>query len=163
MADDRHYIGGSYYRICDRTGFKVRAEKTNKQWNNRIVRDKSWEPRQPQDLVRGTVDDQSVSEPRPRQIDTFIGPLGTVTAVAANAGANSMVLQNSLRMYAGDTLSVMMGNGQNGLFTLTAVNWETGVVNFLPALPYYTPSNAYVVDITAYSQPDLYESGGTDD
>ena len=66
MADDKHYVPGDFYRICDRTGFKIRSGKTKKEWNGRIVRKESWEPRQPQDLVRGIADYQAVPEPRPR-------------------------------------------------------------------------------------------------
>lgn len=73
MADDRHYIPGSWYRLDERTGFKVRAEKTRKEWTGRIVRDQSWEARQPQDFVRGVRDDQTVPEPRPRQPNVFVG------------------------------------------------------------------------------------------
>ena len=52
MADDKHYVPGTFYRICDMTGFKVRSFRTKKQWNNIIVRDQSWEARQPQDFVQ---------------------------------------------------------------------------------------------------------------
>jgi hypothetical protein len=72
MADDKHYVPGDFYRICDRTGFKVRASKTRKQWDNLIVRLESFEPRQPQDFVRGVPDNQTVPEPRPHQKDIFI-------------------------------------------------------------------------------------------
>ncbi len=72
MADDKHYVPGSFYRICDITGFKVRAERTHKMWSGTIRRIQSWEPRQPQDFVKGVRDDQAVSDPRPRQIDRFI-------------------------------------------------------------------------------------------
>ena len=72
MADDKHYEPGSFYRICDRTGFKVRAGRTRKEWTGRIVRDQSFEMRQPQDFVKGVVDYQAVPDPRPRQRDLFI-------------------------------------------------------------------------------------------
>jgi hypothetical protein len=80
MADDRHYVPGDYYRIDDRTGFKVRAARTRKEWNGLIVRTRSWEPRQPQDLVRGVRDNQTVPEARPRSPDVFIGVKTTLTA-----------------------------------------------------------------------------------
>lgn len=72
MADDKHYVPGDFYRIDDKTGFKVRANRTRKEWTNMIVRDQSFEYRQPQDFVRGVIDDQNVPEPRPRQHDVFI-------------------------------------------------------------------------------------------
>lgn len=72
MTDDKRYVAGTFYRICDRTGFKVRSYNTQKQWNNLIVRDRSFEMRQPQDFVTGVRDDQTVWDPRPRQVDRFI-------------------------------------------------------------------------------------------
>lgn len=72
MADDKHYVPGSFYRICDRTGFKVRAGRTRKEWTGRIVRTQSFEMRQPQDFVKGVVDYQAVPDPRPRQTNRFI-------------------------------------------------------------------------------------------
>lgn len=71
-AKEWRYVPGDFYRICDRTGFKVRASRTKKEWNGLIVRDKSWEPRHPQDFVRGRIDPQVVPEPRPRQQNRFI-------------------------------------------------------------------------------------------
>ena len=72
MGAELHYRPGSFYRVDARTGFVTRAERTRKEWTGQIVRDRSWEPRQPQDFVRGTVDNQTVPEPRPRPIDVFV-------------------------------------------------------------------------------------------
>jgi hypothetical protein len=75
MADDRHYVPGDFYRICDRTGFKVRAGKTRKEWTGIIVRSDVWEARHPQDFVRGTRDDQRVPDARPRPANKTTRPL----------------------------------------------------------------------------------------
>lgn len=74
MATELWYKPGSFYRICDRTGFSVRAGNTRQEWTNNIVRTQSFEFRQPQDLVRGVVDDQSVPQARPRQPNIFVQP-----------------------------------------------------------------------------------------
>lgn len=79
MADDRHFVGGDYYRICDRTGYKVRARKTKREWTGNIVREQSFELRQPQDFVRGRKDPQTVPLPRPRQTDIFVDPQFRIT------------------------------------------------------------------------------------
>lgn len=60
------YKPGSFYRIDDRTGFKTRAEDMRREWDNLLVREKSFEMRQPQDFVTGVVDDQNVPFARPR-------------------------------------------------------------------------------------------------
>src|SRR4051812_30721467 len=74
MADDNHYVPGSFYRICDRTGFKYRADRTRKEWNNLIVYERVWEERQPQDYVRGVQDNQTVPQPRPQGQNIYIYP-----------------------------------------------------------------------------------------
>ena len=78
------YKPGDFWRICDRTGFRVRASETAKEWNGLIVRDKSWEQRHPQDFVRGRYDKQVVSEPRPEPSGASVGPL--VTSISATDG-----------------------------------------------------------------------------
>lgn len=60
------YKPGSFYRIDDRTGFKVRAEDQQREWTNLLIRKQSFEMRQPQDFVTGVVDDQNVPYARPR-------------------------------------------------------------------------------------------------
>ena len=72
MGTERHYKPGSFYRICDRTGFAIRAERTQREWQGLIVRKEVFEARQPQDFVRGVNDIQTVPFPRPRQTNTFI-------------------------------------------------------------------------------------------
>lgn len=73
MGTERFYKPGSFYRICDRTGFATRAERTRAEWQGLIVSDRVWEARQPQDFVKGVQDNQTVPYARPRQPDQFIG------------------------------------------------------------------------------------------
>lgn len=73
MGTKRHYIPGSFYRICDRTGFAVRAEDTRTEWQGLIVDKRVFEARQPQDFVTGVPDNQTVPYARPRQANTFVG------------------------------------------------------------------------------------------
>jgi hypothetical protein len=74
MGTELRYIPGSFYRISDRTGFATRAERTQREWQGLIVEKRVWEPRQPQDFVRGVNDIQTVPYPRPRQTNVFVGP-----------------------------------------------------------------------------------------
>lgn len=64
MGRADHYHDGDYNVICDRTGFKVKRSDCRKQWDNKIVRKESWEPRHPQDLLRSRPDRQQVADPR---------------------------------------------------------------------------------------------------
>ena len=63
---------GDYNVICDRTGFKLKASECKLEWNGFFVRNESWEPRQPMDLIRAFPDPQTVPIPRPGQADVFI-------------------------------------------------------------------------------------------
>lgn len=73
MGRERFYKPGSFYRIDDRTGFAFRAEYTQMEWTGLIVSKRVWEPRQPQDFVRGVNDDQTVPYARPRSPHTPSG------------------------------------------------------------------------------------------
>lgn len=63
---------GDYNVICDYSGFKVRASECRRTWDGYYVHKKYWEPRHPQDFVRGRVDRQTVEIARPEQEDRFI-------------------------------------------------------------------------------------------
>jgi hypothetical protein len=71
-ASKEYYKPGDHYRICDRSGFKVRASETVREWNGLIVHRDWHEERNPQDFVRGVADNQTVQDPRPEAADTFL-------------------------------------------------------------------------------------------
>lgn len=163
MADDKHYVPGSYYRIDDMTGFKVRVERTRKQWNNIIVREESWESRQPQDFVKGVRDDQAVPEPRPRQTDTFLGPLVTFLTAAAVAGATHLAVDNTGRMYPGDTVTLPLDNG-NVFTTIIGRVIDSTHLQLFDPLSYSVSNNVELTDWSAVSPPNINSSGsGGDD
>ncbi len=66
-----YYKEGDFNRICDLCGFKVKASRTRKQWNNLIVCANHWEPQHPQDFLRGKVDKQWVVDARPDSDPVF--------------------------------------------------------------------------------------------
>ncbi len=64
---------GDWYVSCDKTGFKVPASETRKEWNGLIVWEQVYEARHPQDFVRGVRDDQTVPFARPvNTADNFV-------------------------------------------------------------------------------------------
>jgi len=65
---------GSNNIIDDRTGFKIKASNSRKEWNGFIVEKKRWEQRQPQDLLRGSPDRQAAEVSRPGNPDVFLAP-----------------------------------------------------------------------------------------
>lgn len=133
----RHYRfrPGSFYRQDDRSGFIQRAEDTKKEWTGAIVDESLFESRQPQDLVRGVKDIQSVPEARPLPPATFIGPTSTTLAQAAAARATIVFPSDPLLVQAGSKVGVMMDNGVSWMTTLQSLNGDgswtlTAAINF---------------------------------
>jgi hypothetical protein len=67
------YIKGDYNVICDMTGFKVKASTCRLVWDGHFVKHSEWEPRHPQDFVKGVPDMKPVPIARPEPADKFIG------------------------------------------------------------------------------------------
>lgn len=65
MPYSSHWAAGDNNVICDSCGVKVKASTLQKTWDGFYVCPKHWEPRHPQDFVRGVVDDMSVRINRP--------------------------------------------------------------------------------------------------
>lgn len=57
---------GDFLRVCDRTGFRVLASDTQKEWDGAVVYDRVFETRHPQDFVRGIRDFEAVPFARPK-------------------------------------------------------------------------------------------------
>ena len=112
---------GSFYRTDDRTGFPVRAEATAKEWNGLIVDRARFEPRQPQDLVRGVPDDQSVRDARPLAPNQFVGPVWTTTSSAIAVGADLIPVTSVAGFSIGDLVSIMLDNGSLFLVYVTDI------------------------------------------
>lgn len=78
------YLHGSHNAICDRCGYKFKAHNLKKEWTGLRTcsgagTNNCWEPRHPQDFVRGRPDKQSPPWTRSEGDDTFISA-GDVTA-----------------------------------------------------------------------------------
>ena len=63
---------GDYLMQCDMSGFVGLASEMKQTWDGKWVLAKFWEPRHPQDYVRGRAEDQSVPVARPRSTDTLV-------------------------------------------------------------------------------------------
>lgn len=118
MGRRHFYKPGRFYRVDDRSGFTVAAERTQKEWDGSIVADGLWEPRHPQDFVRGIRDDQSVPDARPPAPDTFVGPIAASLSASAAPKATTIVVSDITGFLSGDTLRVVLDDGS--LFSTTA-------------------------------------------
>ncbi len=67
------YKKGSWNLICDRTGFKIKAEDARVEWNGLVVDKGVYESRHPQDFVQARADDQSVPYSRPESPERLLG------------------------------------------------------------------------------------------
>lgn len=81
MANN-YLVLGSWNSICDVCGFKFKSYELRKRWDSKMVCDKDFEFRHPQDMIKIPKDDQSIPWSRPEQLDTFI----TVNYVADTVG-----------------------------------------------------------------------------
>lgn len=152
MGRDLHYRPGSFYRKDDRTGFPQRAERTRKEWNGYIVDQGVWEPRQPQDLVRGVKDQQSVPEARPLPPNVFVGPTFVQLAAAATVGATLLLVQSTRGFASGDPVSVMQDNGEN-FFTTLAAPPGAGTLTLARGLAHGAASGNIVTDNRSHVPP----------
>jgi hypothetical protein len=163
MPADLFYKPGSYWRICDRSGLKVRAENTRKQWNNLIVREQSFEDRQPQDFVRGRRDDQTVPEPRPRSANVFLGVQTTLSQTTPMRGAFSfgfslgfqtgptvLQVQSVIGFNVGDSISVQLDNGSMFFTTVESIIPATNTITIPTSLPFAASSGNIVTDLTSF-------------
>jgi hypothetical protein len=153
VSNDKFYRPGDYYQIDDITGIKTRASRTRRQWDGRVTRPESYSPRQPQDLVTGVRDDQSVPTPRPRQKNQFT-VVGTMVTAPSPRGATSITVASTVGFNVGDLVQVITDPGDPFQFTLSSIagsvlSWTgaglSGTVGTSGGSP---PDNA-VVDLTS--------------
>lgn len=114
MANDRHYEPGDYYQLDDLSGFKIRAKRSRRipggQTGGAVVAPERWEQQQPQDFVRGIVDDQTVPEPRPRQANQFT-VLGSEVSAPSARGASAITVYSSRGFTVGMSIQIMLDSG----------------------------------------------------
>jgi len=68
-----NYRHGDHNCVDDYSGFKVKRSECRYTWDGYLVHRRFWEPRQPQDLVRGVPDHQAVKDTRPARDPQFVG------------------------------------------------------------------------------------------
>ena len=64
-----NWIPGNYWMICDVCGYKYRKSEMRERWDKAWVCEADWEPRHPQEFLRGRNEKISVPIPRP---DTYL-------------------------------------------------------------------------------------------
>lgn len=147
-----YYKPGSFWRIDDRTGFKVRAEDTKKEWNGLIVEKRFWEPRQPQDLVKGRADNQKVPNPRPESTDVNIGPVTAGIAVLAVRGQFYIIVDSNEGFSVGLVIRIQLDNGS---FFVTTIQFlpDSTRIDISPAMPGIASPGNLVIGFATFGAP----------
>jgi hypothetical protein len=145
---------GDHLVTDDVTGFTILASESQKQWDGAIVHRSIFETRHPQDLIRARREKPGVINARPPPPDTFIGPLTTMVIATAAAGSTSISVESTVRMEAGDALTISLDTGDTfRVLILTVDSAET--LTLASPLPQATSEGKQVVDNTAVALPTL--------
>lgn len=67
MSNPAHARG-----ICDRCGFEFPLNSLRKEWTGMLVCSRDYDPRHPQDHVKGVPDRQALHNPRPDTEPTYL-------------------------------------------------------------------------------------------
>ena len=71
MGYTPRYDNGDWNTICDVCGRQYKASQLKQRWDGLKTCSDDWEPRQPQDFVRGVADTQAPAWTRPEQANSF--------------------------------------------------------------------------------------------
>lgn len=96
MSYKPSYDKGDWRASCDVCGRDYKATTLRKRWDGLMVDDRCWEPRHPQDFVRGSVDTQVPQWTRPEPADTFVLDCSTRSSIAGYASAGCMIAGNTV-------------------------------------------------------------------
>lgn len=72
MGQADYFAKGEWNFECDQCGFKGKSSQARFQWDGLIVCSQCYDPRHPQDFVRGRRDKQSAPDPRPDPEPDFV-------------------------------------------------------------------------------------------
>ena len=153
MGRKLHYKPGSFYRVDDRTGFPQRAGRTKKEWTGLIVDENVWEPRQPQDLVKGVKDVQSVPDARPLGQNIYVGPISVATTANAVIGQTSIPVQTIFGFYQGAKVGCMTDLDGGSVFFTTIASPPTGSNLVLAQGLPYTMASGNLITLYKPSPP----------
>lgn len=89
VAGPRDYLAlGDWNAACDVCGFKFKASELSSRWDGMKCCAKCWDPRHPQDFVRGVPEQQTPPWTRPRGEDVMAAVCSpsTSSAIPGSAG-----------------------------------------------------------------------------
>ena len=120
MSYKSRWDNGSWNVICDVCGRMYKNYELQARWDGLMVCSGDWEPRQPQDFVRGVADTQIAPWTRPEPTDSFV-PLTFWQSVIASTTSIAKLLT---KVIPGRTLSVT-STSSSSITKLVYLNTKT--------------------------------------
>ena len=129
MGHADYYRSGTYNGICDRCGSKFKFSDLKLEWDGLYVctANGCWEPRQPQDYVKGVRDDMAVPVSRPDQPNVFLDTIYVTPSVSIASIIKGVLI--SLAVSVSSAVSVALSTTLRGFGTKvvngSAINSKT--------------------------------------
>ena len=139
------YRAGDFYLISDRSGKKIRASESRREWNGSIVHKDEYDSRHPQERIRSTRDQQSVKNPRPRATDSFVGAATTEVNATHAAGETTITVLSSTNFAAAAIITIMLDSGNAHRAVVSSVPGSTSII-LTVGLPGSTSASKAVVN-----------------
>ena len=148
------YRAGDYWQLSDRSGKKIRASESRREWNGSIVHKNEFDTRHPQERLRSTRDNQSVQNSRPRGTDAFVGALSTEINATHAAGVSTITVLSSSGFVATNIVTVMLDSGDAHRAVVSSAPSSTSIT-LTVALPGSTSAGKAVINHSAVAAADL--------
>ena len=135
MSHIPRYDRGDWNAICDVCGRQMKASALRQRWDGLKTCQDDWEPRQPQDFVRGVADYQAPPFTRPEQADSFL-PVTIIYDSNGNLPINPVVSQSFA--------SLLVGRAIGKAVTTTPVTSTSSLVATKSSAPPASSSSRYI-------------------
>lgn len=118
---------GHWIVECDRCGREIWSDEARKTWDGLLVCVEDWEPRHPQEMIKGRADRQSVPNPGSEPADAFTGNFSTPLTANAASGATSLTVSSTTNFVAGHRVMIMLNSGALHHTTIVSVDSAVGL------------------------------------
>ena len=131
MGHADYYKSGTYNGLCDRCGSKFKFSDLKLEWDGLYVctANGCWEPRQPQDYVKGVRDDMAVPVSRPDQPNVFLDTIYVNPVICTSLLNFAINRLKSLAVSVSSAVSVALSTTLRGFGTKvvngSAINSKT--------------------------------------
>jgi len=96
MSYKPRYNKGDWIAVCDSCGRYFKASSLRKRWDGFMVCTDDWEPRHPQDYVRGKAEKQTPPWTRSKPGDSFVIECTTRSSIVGFASVGCMIAGNTV-------------------------------------------------------------------